>query len=70
MVLGLLTARGKIVVKQDWANIGPTSGRQCRRWADVGPTYITIYDNMMTSHKESLLQIFDVNFRLLCYSSC
>ena len=25
-----------------WANVGPTSGRQCRRWANVGPTYFAV----------------------------
>ena len=26
-----------------WANDGPTSGRQYRRWANVGPTYIAVW---------------------------
>ena len=26
-----------------WANVGPTSGRQYRRWVNVGPTYIAVW---------------------------
>ena len=29
---------------EGWANVGPTSGRQCRRWANVGPTCIAVWD--------------------------
>ena len=27
-----------------WANVGPTSGRQYRRWPNVEPTYIVIWE--------------------------
>ena len=27
-----------------WSNVGPTSGRQYRRWANVGPTYIVVWE--------------------------
>ena len=27
-----------------WANVGPTSGRQYRRWVNVGPTYIAVWE--------------------------
>ena len=27
----------------DWTNVGPTSGRQYRPWAYVGPTYIAVW---------------------------
>ena len=26
-----------------WANVGPTSGQQFRRWANFGPTYIAVW---------------------------
>ena len=27
-----------------WANVGPTSGRQYRRWPNVEPTYVAVWD--------------------------
>ena len=34
---------------QSWANVGPTSGRQCRRCANVRPTYIAVWDFFLTN---------------------
>ena len=31
-----------------WANVGPTSGRQYRRWVNVGPTYIAVWDCLLS----------------------
>ena len=32
-----------------WANVGPTSGRQYRRWANVGPFYIVVWAAFVTT---------------------
>ena len=31
-----------------WANVGPTSGRQYRRWANVSPTFIAVWGGYHT----------------------
>ena len=30
-----------------WANVCPTSGRQSRQWANVGPTFINVCDDIV-----------------------
>ena len=30
-----------------WANVGPTSGRQYRRWVNVRPNFIAVWDGTM-----------------------